>query len=84
MTPIWRIQNGQGPSWKYAQARIDSDTNYQVPNLSGLKTKSSLGCSVPTDRRSLKGPVLKNYTGPVHSGPQNCISTLLFFSVEII
>lgn len=30
MKPVWRLQNGQGPSWKYAQARIDSDTNYQV------------------------------------------------------
>ena len=37
MTPIWRIQNGQGPSWKYAQARIDSDTNYQVPSTCSVE-----------------------------------------------
>ena len=30
MKPIWRLTNGQGPSWKYAQAQIDSETNYQV------------------------------------------------------
>jgi len=24
MTPLWRLQNGQGPSWKYAQARVDA------------------------------------------------------------
>ena len=30
MTPIWRLQNGQGPSWKYAQAKVESETNYQV------------------------------------------------------
>ena len=30
MTPIWRLQNGQGPTWQYAQARIESETNYQV------------------------------------------------------
>ena len=30
MKPIWRLQNGQGPSWKYAQAMVESETNYQV------------------------------------------------------
>ena len=30
MTPLWRLQNGQGPSWKYAQANIDSDRDYEV------------------------------------------------------
>ena len=30
MTPLWRLQNGQGPSWKYAQANIASDRDYQV------------------------------------------------------
>jgi hypothetical protein len=30
MAPVWRLQNGQGPSWKYAQAKIDSQTDYQV------------------------------------------------------
>ena len=30
MTPIWRLHNGHGPSWKYAQAQINSETNYQV------------------------------------------------------
>lgn len=30
MTPIWRLQNGQGPAWKYAQAQIESETNYQI------------------------------------------------------
>lgn len=30
MTPIWRLQNGQGPSWKYAQAKIQSETNFQI------------------------------------------------------
>ena len=34
MKPIWRLQNGQGPSWKYAQAMVESETNYQVCNLS--------------------------------------------------
>ena len=33
MTPLWRLQNGQGPSWKYAQANIDSDKDYQVSQL---------------------------------------------------
>ena len=33
MTPLWRLQNGQGPSWKYAQANIDSDKDYQVRQL---------------------------------------------------
>ena len=35
MTPIWRLQNGQGPSWKYAQAQVQASlssgaSNYQV------------------------------------------------------
>ena len=30
MNPIWRMQNGQGPSWRYAQAKIDSEINFQV------------------------------------------------------
>ena len=30
MTPIWRLQNGQGPTWQYAQAKIDSETDYQI------------------------------------------------------
>ena len=30
MTPIWRLQNGQGPTWQYAQAKIESETNYQI------------------------------------------------------
>ena len=30
MTPVWRLQNGQGPSWKYAQTKIDSQSDYQV------------------------------------------------------
>ena len=30
MNPIWRLQNGQGPSWKYAQAKIDSDSDFEV------------------------------------------------------
>ena len=33
MTPIWRLQNGQGPSWKYAQAQIDAKEDYQVSFL---------------------------------------------------
>ena len=24
------MQNGQGPSWRYAQAKIDSEINFQV------------------------------------------------------
>ena len=32
MNPIWRMQNGQGPSWKYAQAKIESENNFQVRN----------------------------------------------------
>ncbi len=30
MTPVWRLQNGQGPSWKYAQAMIESETDFEV------------------------------------------------------
>ena len=30
MTPIWRLQNGQGPTWQYAQAKIESETDYQI------------------------------------------------------
>merc|ERR1719414_2823070 len=31
MTPIWRLQNGQGPSWKYAQAKIPNfKSSYQI------------------------------------------------------
>jgi hypothetical protein len=33
MNPIWRMQNGQGPSWRYAQAKIESETNFQVTTL---------------------------------------------------
>ena len=36
MTPLWRLQNGQGPSWKYAQANIDSDRDYQVSQMAEL------------------------------------------------
>eukprot|EP00094_Tigriopus_californicus_P006176 TCALIF_05946-PA protein Name:"Similar to Mamdc4 Apical endosomal glycoprotein (Mus musculus)" AED:0.05 eAED:0.05 QI:15/0.7/0.81/0.90/0.7/0.90/11/507/432 len=28
--PVWRLQNGQGPSWKYAQAKIESEVDHQV------------------------------------------------------
>ncbi len=30
MTPVWRLQNGMGPTWAYAQAQVTTDTNYQV------------------------------------------------------
>ena len=30
LEPIWRLQNGQGPSWKYAQAKVKAKGNYQV------------------------------------------------------
>ena len=30
LTPVWRLQNGQGPSWKYAQVKIKATSNYQV------------------------------------------------------
>ncbi len=30
MAPVWRLQNGQGPSWKYAQAKVDSKADFQV------------------------------------------------------
>ena len=30
LEPVWRLQNGQGPSWKYAQAKVKASGNYQV------------------------------------------------------
>ena len=42
MTPLWRLQNGQGPSWKYAQANIDSDKDYEVRN-NQIKVNKSFG-----------------------------------------
>jgi len=30
MTPVWRLHNGHGPTWSYAQTRITTDTKYQV------------------------------------------------------
>ena len=30
MTPVWRLKNGQGPSWKYAQAKIETEEDFQV------------------------------------------------------
>jgi len=30
LEPIWRLQNGQGPSWKYAQAKVKTKGNFQV------------------------------------------------------
>jgi len=30
MTPVWRLHNGQGPTWSYAQTEITTQTNHQV------------------------------------------------------
>jgi len=41
MNPIWRMQNGQGPSWRYAQAKIDPEVNFQVSQKLSLYIKTS-------------------------------------------
>ena len=30
MTPVWRVQNGDGPSWRFGQAQVTTDTAFQV------------------------------------------------------
>jgi len=30
MTPVWRLHNGHGPSWRFGQAQVTTDTSYQV------------------------------------------------------
>ncbi|XP_023328229.1 MAM and LDL-receptor class A domain-containing protein 1 [Eurytemora carolleeae] len=30
MTPVWRLHNGFGPSWAFAQTQISTDTTFQV------------------------------------------------------
>lgn len=30
LNQVWRMHNGQGPSWKHAQAKLYSESNYQV------------------------------------------------------
>ena len=29
MTPVWRVQNGYGPSWRFGQAQVTTDTSFQ-------------------------------------------------------
>jgi len=30
MTPVWRLHNGHGPSWRYGQAQVSTSTSFQV------------------------------------------------------
>jgi len=30
MTPVWRVQNGHGPAWRFGQAQVTTATAYQV------------------------------------------------------
>lgn len=41
--PIWRMQNGQGPSWRYAQAKIHSEERFQVNKIDFFDDKWPIG-----------------------------------------
>ena len=32
MTPVWRLRNGHGPSWRFGQAQVTTDTSFQAGN----------------------------------------------------
>ncbi len=42
MRPLWRLQNGQGPSWKYAQAKVDLRGEFEVGTQTGEEMKNVL------------------------------------------
>ena len=73
MTPIWRLQNGQGPSWKYAQAQIRQPDNYQVV-MEGVWGNNRVNGFIAVDDVTF-------FPGKCDSGWQFILETLVTFFI---